>query len=140
MALAEHRQQNKNPVQISGPGFFVSCLCERSRLQLRLAAQFTASVTATRALTVVRLRDLAIVLGHVISSIRNSLLLNGGGNLAGKPPVAKRGGSLQRRLFVPSSLGLPVSGIQPVLQTPQDFGLCVFGGCVGLSHLYFGLG
>jgi hypothetical protein len=67
-ALAERRQQNKNPVQISGPGFFVSCSCESRRLQLRLAAQFAASVTATGASTVVRFRDLAIVLGHVISS------------------------------------------------------------------------
>ena len=38
-------------------------------LQLRLAAQFPTSVTTTGALTVVRLCDFAIVLGHVISSI-----------------------------------------------------------------------
>lgn len=62
-------------------------------------------------------------------------MLNGGGNLAGKPPVAKRGGGFQRRLFVASSLSLPVGGVEPTLQTPQDFGFRVFGGCVGLSHL-----
>ena len=117
----------------SGPGFFVNCSNERRTLQLRLAAQFAASVTATGALTVVRFRDLAIVLGHVISSIWNSWLLIGSGNLVGKLPIAKRGGDIQRSLFVSSSLCLPVGGIESILQTPQDVRLRIFGGRIGLS-------
>ena len=57
----------------------------------------------------------------------------GGGNLAGKPPVAKRGGNLKRSLFLLSPLGLPDGRIEPILETPQDFGLRVLGGCEVLS-------
>ena len=68
--------QKKNPAQFWGRVF--CCLVREiaaaevviQPLELRLAAQLTASVTATGAGTVVRLRDFAIVLGHVMSSIR----------------------------------------------------------------------
>ena len=67
--MGDIRVPNKKPVQKSGPGFFVNCSSDLSGLQLRFATQFTAGVAATRAFAVVRLRDLAVVLGHVISSI-----------------------------------------------------------------------
>ena len=57
----------------------------------------------------------------------------GGGTLPGKPPVAKRGGNLKRSLFLSSPLGLPDGRIEPILKTPQDFGLRVLGGCDVLS-------
>ncbi len=88
----------------------------------------------------VRLRDLAIVLGHVISSIQNLWLLNGCGNLAGTPLVAKRDGDISWRLLVTSSLSLPVCGIEPISQTSQNVGLGVFGGRVGLSLVDDGFG
>lgn len=127
------------PKQKPGPafwtGFFRQLFALPSGLQLWLAAQLSPSVTATGASTVVRFRDLAIVLGHVTSLIGNSWLLKRCGNLVGKPSIAKRTGDLKRRLLVTSSLGLPTGGIEPILQTSQDFGFRIFGGRVGLSQL-----
>lgn len=72
------RHQNKNPAQFLGPGFLLSGAGHRAAggflcpLQFRLATQLAASVTTAGAGTVVRLRDFAIVLGHVMSSIWKS--------------------------------------------------------------------
>ena len=66
--------------------------------------------------------------------------MNGCGNLVGKAPIAKRDGDIQRRLFVSSSLCLPVGGIEPFLQTSQDVRLRIFGGRIGLSLTDDGFG
>ena len=116
--------QKKNPAQIWDRVF--CCLASGERadasflrpLQLRLAAQFATGVTAARAGTVVRLRDLAIVLGHVMSSFRKFVFVEEGRQFSERGPRCKVTRRSQREIVLPAAAE-PVGG-------PNRIGCSVF--------------